>query len=219
MSSVDLAALAAKVERLDAIDQIRQLASKYAIGIDMRDMDAIAGLYVEDVKTSKTESGRQSMKQVMARVLSNFTASVHHVGNHIIEFDDADNAHGIVYCRCEHEVGDKWVPMYLHYIDNYRRVDGRWYFRRRLNATLYGVDMLERPVGDKKLRWPGTPATDGNWHTPYPSWEKFWKDPVAAGDAPVLPTPEPEKFLERMRVGGAKPYTAVTFVEGKTGGK
>ena len=219
MSSIDLAALAAKVERLDAIDQIRQLASKYAIGIDMRDMDAIAGLYVEDVKTSKTESGRQSMKQVMARVLSNFTASVHHVGNHIIEFDDADNAHGIVYCRCEHEIGDKWLPMYLHYIDNYRRVDGRWSFRRRLNATLYGVDMLERPVGGKKLRWPGTPAIDGNWHTPYPSWEKVWKDPVAAGNAPVLPTPEPEKFLERMRAGGAKPYTAVSFVESKTGGK
>ena len=79
--------------------------------------------------------------------------------------------------------------------------------------------MLERPVGDNKLRWPGRPVAEGNWHTPYPSWEKFWKDPVAAGDAPVLPTPEPEKFLERMRVGGAKPYTAVTFVEGKTGGK
>ena len=53
-----LAELAAKIERLDAIDQIRQLASKYAIGIDMRDMDAIAGLYVEDIFV--VEDARQS---------------------------------------------------------------------------------------------------------------------------------------------------------------
>lgn len=208
MSSIDLAALAAKVERLDAIDQIRQLASKYAIGIDMRDMDAIAGLYVEDVKTSKTESGRQSMKQVMARVLSTFTSSVHHVGNHIIEFDDADNAHGVVYCRCEHEVGDKWLPMYLHYLDNYRRVDGRWYFRRRLNQALYVVDMLERPTGPKKVRWPHSEPTEGNWHSTYPSWGKFWTDPVAAGNEPVLPTPAEEKFLERLRAGSGKPRSS-----------
>ena len=210
MSSIDLAALAAKVERLDAIDQIRQLASKYAIAIDMRDMDAIVGLYVEDVKATKTESGRQALKRVFAQVLSNFTSSVHHVGNHIIEFDDADNAHGVVYCRCEHEIGDKWLPMYLHDLDNYRRIDGRWYFRRRLNQAMYVVDMLERPVGPKKIRWPNRPAEEGNWHSTYPSWERYWKDPVAAGNAPALPSPEPEKFLERLRAGGMKPVSSTS---------
>ena len=55
--------------------------------------------------------------------------------------------------------------------------------------------------------------SNANGHSPYPSWEKFWKDPVAAGNAPVLPTPEPEKFLERIRAGGDDPaeYVEISF--------
>lgn len=213
--SSDSTALAEKIDRLDSIDQIRQLASKYALAVDMRDLDAVVGLYVEDVRVTKTAAGRQALKQVMADVLSRFTASVHHVGNHIIEFQDADSAEGVVYCRCEHEVGEQWVPMYLHYMDSYGRVDGRWYFRRRLNCALYGVDMLERPVGAEKMRWPGAAAVAGNWHDAYPSWQAFWSDPAHTGSLPVKPPAAPEKFLETLRSGGPRPTSMLAFMEPK----
>ena len=204
----ELAELRARVERLDATDQIRQLASKYALGIDMRNLDAIVGLYVDDVRVTKEESGHQALKRVMHRVLSTFTASVHHVGNHIIEFKDADNAEGIVYCRCEHEIGDKWVPMYLHYYDAYRRVNGRWYFRRRLNCALYAADILERPLGPKRVRWPGKPPAEGNWHESFASWKEFWADPDI-GNKPPAPAAGPDKFIETMRRGSALPKTHI----------
>lgn len=196
--------LALRVDRLESTEQIRQLASKYALALDMRDIDALVNLYVEDVRINKETSGRHALKQVFCEVVRAFSASVHHIGNHIIEFDDADNAHGLVYCRCEHEVGDKWVPVYLYYLDLYTRVGGVWRFKRRVPNELYGVDMLERPAGPKKLRWPGHEPAEGAWHTHFPSWDEFWADP-ALDRAPVPPPAAQDKFLDTMRRGERRP--------------
>jgi hypothetical protein len=61
----EFAALLARTERIEAIDEIRQLASKYALAIDMRDLDAIVGLYIDDVKVTKEEKGRQALKRAI----------------------------------------------------------------------------------------------------------------------------------------------------------
>jgi ketosteroid isomerase-like protein len=195
--------VAARLDRMEALDAIRQLAAKYALAVDMRDIDAIVNLYVEDVRVTKEERGRAALKRSFDGVLRGFTSSVHHIGGHIIEFDDPDSAHGVVYCRCEHEVGDKWVPMYLYYLDLYRRIGGRWFFGRRAVSQIYAVDIAERPTGALKVRWPGRPDRDGTWHAHFPSWESFWKDPDAV-NAPVPPPPPPEKFIDTMRRGDRK---------------
>lgn len=190
-------------ERLDRIESrsaIRQLAYKYAVGIDMRDMNAIVNLYVDDVRVTKDKRGRQALKEVFDRVLRTFTTSVHFVGNHIIEFDDADNAHGMVYCRAEHEIDGKWYPMILYYLDIYKRVDGIWYIKRRATSELYVTDILDRPAGPNKLRWPGREEHDGTWYKHFPSWEEFWANPDGVNDAVPLPAP-PEKFLDTLRRG------------------
>lgn len=190
---------AARLDRIESKDEIRQLSSKYALAVDMRDIDAVVNLYVADVKVSREASGRQALKDVFDRVLRNFRGSVHHVGNQIIEFDDADNAHGIVYCRCEHEIGDKWVPMYLYYLDLYRRDGGRWYFKRRNPCEFYAADVLERPAAGT-IRWPGAPDRPGNWHAHFPSWAEFWGD-ADAGRRPVGEEAAPGAFLDTMRRG------------------
>lgn len=190
----------ARLDRIESRDAIRQLAFKYALAIDMRDIDGIVTLYVEDVKISKTESGRQALKRVFADVVRTFTTSVHAVANHLIEFDDADNAHGVVYCRCEHEVGDSWVPMYLYYLDIYKRIDGVWYFKRRAPCELYGVPTEDKPVGPNKVRWPGRPPHEGTWYAHFPSWTEFWASP----DSDALPVREPapqERFIDTVRRG------------------
>lgn len=196
--------LDARIDRLESLEQIRQLAVKYALAIDMRDIDALVNLYVETVRVGKDVTGRAALKRVFCETVRNFTSSVHHTGNHLIEFDDPDNAHGVVYCRCEHEVGDKWVPTYLYYLDLYTRIDGIWYIKRRVPSELYGVDMLERPVGPNKLRWPDHAHAEGNWHKHFPSWAAFWADPARDNQPPPAPA-APDKFIDTMRRGERRP--------------
>ena len=44
------AALAARIDRLESLDEIRQLVSKYGIALDHRDMNTLAGLFPEDIQ-------------------------------------------------------------------------------------------------------------------------------------------------------------------------
>jgi uncharacterized protein (TIGR02246 family) len=202
-------ALEARIDRLESLDAIRQLAAKYSLALDMRDMDAMVNLFEENVRVGKDASGRLALRAYMDGTLrSPFTGTSHHIGGHIIEFDDPDHAHGICYSKNEHETGDEWVIMQMMYADNYVRVDGRWYFARRLPLYWYATDLNKPPIGENKMRWPGTDWVEGNFHKLFPSFAEFW---AREGDhgGPV-PQPAPlEKFIETMRRGQAAPKVKV----------
>lgn len=121
--------LAARVDRLESIDEIRQLVAKYALSLDMRDLDAHVNLFAPDIRVSREKVGRAHLKRWLDDTLRlQFTGTAHHVGNHVIEFDDADHAHGVVYSKNEHETGDQWVIMQMLYWDDAarrRRATGR----------------------------------------------------------------------------------------------
>ena len=40
------------------------------------------------------------------------------------------------------------------YWDDYERIDGRWYFRRRLPLYWYASNLSAPPIGENKMRWP-----------------------------------------------------------------
>ncbi|MGO4837923.1 nuclear transport factor 2 family protein, partial [Rhizobiaceae sp. 2RAB30] len=108
----------ARLDRLESRDEIRQLISKYALALDMRDMDAMANLFVEDVAASAGKRGRQALRDWLDDTMrKQFDGTSHHVGTTIIEFVDADNAVGIVYSKNEHETGPEWVIMQMMYYD------------------------------------------------------------------------------------------------------
>ena len=118
-----MANLETRIDRLESLDAIRQLPAKYALALDMRDMDAMVSLFPEDVRVGRDSSGRLALRAYMDRTLrSPFSGTSHHIGGHIIEFDDADHAHGIVYSKNEHETGDEWVLMQMIMCET--RVDG-----------------------------------------------------------------------------------------------
>ena len=207
-------ALLARIDRLESLDAIRQLPAKYALALDMRDMDALVGLFPADVRVGKDASGREALRAYMDQTLrSPFTGTSHHIGGHIIEFDDPDHARGVVYSKNEHEtlVGegrDEWVIMQMMYLDDYVQQDGRWFFARRLPLYWYACDLNAPPTGPKKMRWPGTEPAEGNFHKPFPSWAEFW----ARDGAPQGPVPEPaplDGFLAAMRRGAAAPKVKV----------
>jgi hypothetical protein len=123
--SDDLAVLSRRIDRLESLEQIRQLPARYALALDMRDLDALAGLFPEDVEVGKSR-GREALRAWFDRTLRvQFTGTSHHVGNHVIEFEDADHARGVVYSRNEHETATEWVIMQMMYVDDYERSDGR----------------------------------------------------------------------------------------------
>ncbi|MEM9254984.1 MAG: nuclear transport factor 2 family protein [Pseudomonadota bacterium] len=209
------ASLVERVARLESLDEIRQLVAKYALSLDMRDLDAHVNLFAPDIRVSRDKVGRQHLKRWLDDTLRlQFTGTSHHTGNHIIEFDDSDHAHGVVYSKNEHETPcadghPEWVIMQMLYWDEYERIDGRWLFRRRLPCYWYATDLSKPPVGDSKMRWPDREAYEGAYHDLWPSWQSFWNSPPSDGD-PEVAAPAPlGTFLRRMRRGSPDPKIRV----------
>lgn len=202
--------LLARIDRLEALDAIRQLVAKYALSLDMRDLDAHVNLFAPDIRVSREKVGRAHLKRWLDDTLRlQFTGTSHHVGNHVIEFDDSDHAHGVVYSKNEHETGDEWVIMQMLYWDNYERIDGEWLFRRRLPCYWYATDLNRPPVGENKMRWPDREPYDGAWHELFPSWREFWDNPPGDDEPEVAPPAPAEQFLARMRRGAPDPKIRV----------
>jgi hypothetical protein len=204
-----------RIDRLESLDEIRQLPAKYSLSLDMRDMDAHVNLFAEDIRVSRERTGRGHLKAWLDDTLRlQFTGTSHHIGNHIIEFDDPDHAHGVVYSKNEHETPcangeSEWVIMQMLYWDNYERIDGRWYFRRRLPCYWYATDLNKPPVGDDKIRWPDREPYSGAYHDLWPSWEEFWAKPPGGDDVEVAAPAPLDEFLKTMRRGVVEPKIRV----------
>jgi hypothetical protein len=201
--------LLARIDRLESIDAIRQLAAKYSLALDMRDADAWVGLFPADIKVSDSQSGRVALRDWFDETMRvQFTGTSHHIGGHIIEFIDPDNAQGIVYSKNEHEAGAEWVIMQMMYFDRYQRLDGSWYFRRRLPLYWYATDLNKPPIGETKMRWPDREAYEGGFHDLFPSWRAFW-DRAGPPDTPVAEPAPLDKFIDTMRRGAKQPSVRV----------
>ncbi len=207
--------LEARLDRLESLEEIRQLVAKYALSLDMRDLDAHVNLFAPDIRVSRDKVGRAHLKRWLDDTLRlQFTGTAHHTGNHIIEFDDADHAHGVVYSKNEHETpcenGEtEWVIMQMLYWDNYERIDGRWVFRRRLPCYWYATDLNRPPVGEHKMRWPDREHYDGAFHELFPSWAEFWASPPDSDEPEVAPPVPLDQFLATMRRGAPDPRIRV----------
>ena len=170
----DLRALAARIDRVESMQAIGQLPIRYVLAVDGRDLDAWVGLFVEDVNCGRHGVGRAALRAVIEPELRTFYRSIHQLCGHRIEFDDADHARGTVYCRAEHEVGDRWIVMMIAYFDSYERRDGVWYFVRRREKHWYSVDILDRPA-EPFHRWPDNGAT-ADLPGAFASWAPFWNE-------------------------------------------
>jgi hypothetical protein len=210
-TSAPQADLLARIDRLESLDAIRQLAGKYSLSLDMRDLDAHVNLFAPDIRVGRDKVGRAHLKAWVDDTLRNqFSGTSHHLGQHIIEFTDADHAIGVVYSKNEHEAGPEWVIMQMLYWDDYERIDGRWYFRRRLPCYWYATDLNKPPIGDRKMRWPGREPYQGTFHDLFPSWNDFW---AKRPDKDLLPeVAEPaalDRFLATLRRGAPDPRIRV----------
>lgn len=208
---MDQTTLEQRLDRLESTEAIRQLAGKYSLSLDMRDLDAHVSLFAPDIQVGGGRSGREHLKHWVDDTLRHqFTGTSHHLGQHIIEFIDADNAIGVVYSKNEHETGDEWVIMQMLYWDDYQRIDGQWFFRRRLPCYWYATDLSKPPIGAQKMRWPGREPYEGSFHALFPSWDRFWANVPDREALPQVAEAVPvERFLRHMRADTPAPKIRV----------
>ena len=196
-----------RLERLESKDAIKELASKYALALDVRDLDSLVNLFHEDVRVGKKSRGRLALKQWFNETLRiQFTGTSHHIGNQIIEFQNDNNAIGIVYSKNEHETDKEWIIMQMMYWDQYEKIKGLWYFRKRLPLYWYATDINKPPIGDLKMRWPDEDNYKGEFHTLWPTWKAFWSTNAVHDVSEPAPL---NKFLEKMRGGSPDPSIKV----------
>ena len=162
------------LERLADLEEIRQVAHRYAVALDARDLDALVDLFVPDVRVGREGSGRDALRRDFDRQLRAIGVSILFVGNHVIDFEADDRARGVVYCKAEIQDGPRWIHQAIRYHDTYARRDGRWYFVRREHLLWYGVQAPASPLDQPPANWPKSHTGRGTVPESLDTWRRFW---------------------------------------------
>jgi limonene-1,2-epoxide hydrolase len=151
--------LAARLRKLEDIEQIKLLKARYCAHCDNNyDAEGIASLFTEDAVwdgggLGKGE-GRAGIIKFFRRAPSAFSFAIHNVMNPIIEVD-GDTATGRWYLLqpLTRRSGDGETAMWLagRYEDDYVRVGGEWKFKRlrffTRMLTPYDEGWAKKPLG------------------------------------------------------------------------
>ena len=92
--------------------------------ISKRDLDAWVALFVPDVSVGGTGRGRRLAAPLDRTTVADVLPV--HPPNRRTSGRAARRHHGAgqVYCRAEHEVGERWVVIDVRYDDRYRKING-----------------------------------------------------------------------------------------------
>jgi hypothetical protein len=141
-----------RLERLEAIEEIRRLKARYFRAMDRKLWDELPALFAPDLKIIGEDGsifleGGNAFAASLKRSLEH-SVSVHQGFSPEIEIDDADTARGIwpmqdiiSWADRHPRTGWKSILGRGHYHETYRRIDGRWriatlqLIRLRLDVT------------------------------------------------------------------------------------
>ncbi len=161
------------VRRLWSHEQIRQLAARYAVAVDSRDIDGLVALFVDDVRVGRDARGREALAETFRTSLGAIGVSMLHVGTHVIDLLDDDHATGSVYCLAEVEEDGRMIRQAILYRDTYERRGGRWLFVRRIHELWYGVTLDANPLDQPPAHWPQRSFGRGTVPESWPTWAAF----------------------------------------------
>ena len=166
-------------DQLSDIEEIRQLALRYAFALDRRDLDALVALFVDDVDAGPHGTGREALKASFDESLRAVGVTMLFVGNHLVDLDpdDPDRARGTVYClgRIQADPGSaRMVEHAIQYSDRYERRDDAWQFVGRRHELFWGVELAEQPLAQAPADWPANQVGVGTVPHRYETWQRFW---------------------------------------------
>jgi SnoaL-like domain len=126
--------------------------------------------------------GPVGVRRFYDQSLRKFHCSIHLVANRLIDLDDPDHAHGVVYCLAQHHVlePEHWFDEALAYWDTYERIDGGWCFRRRRVRSWYRGLSGHPGYGDARIIPPREmrgPKRGGRMPEALETFQRFWDSP------------------------------------------
>ncbi len=166
------------LERVIASEAIRRLAYRYADGVDRRDLDQLVALYRPDARFGAHGEGPDACRAFFGASLAEIGMAVLLVANHLIEFDDADNATGTVWAHgFIDDRGEGFIQQLIKYDDRYVRLDGEWRFTRRRHFLWLGWRADDTaPLAQPAANWPEHQVGVGSMPHSHASWQEFWAD-------------------------------------------
>lgn len=151
------------LDRLLALEEIRELPLRYAAAIESRDLDLMARLFSPNARFGAHGKGDVGVRSLMADSLRTSVFAVILVANHLIDLVDADHAHGEVWARCYAQAEPEgFVEQLIRYVDDYERVDGRWTFVRRRHRLWLGASVEPTPFDQQPADWPASQVGVGD---------------------------------------------------------
>lgn len=159
------------LDALLAYEEIRQLVNRYALAVNLRDLDALVELFVDDVDAGSGRTGRAALADLFRQRTGDAEVDILEVTTHVIDLVDADHATGTTYSRCEMGGPGRWARQSIAYEDTYERRGETWYFVNRAHLLFYGLEVPERPLDQEPARWPHSPVGRGTVPYDWASWQ------------------------------------------------
>ncbi len=167
-----------RLDRLWSVHEIQQLAYRYAFAFDSRDVDALATLWAEtDTPAQAPEIDIHTVREDFDQWLYGLGPTVLAVCNHIVEFDDDDNARGSVYCLAQIDMGERFIDQSILYEDRYVRRGGHWLFLVRRHMLWFGQPRADHPLRQEPANWPASPVGRGTLPDELASYRRFQERP------------------------------------------
>lgn len=128
---------------IEAREELRELAFRYALAVDGCDADALIDLFTADGSVGGMDAsvpsfqGSADLRLMIAQVDASFDRTMHNVYNQVFEIEPgASTASGETYCLASHIIDapdGTWqiLEMAIRYKNDYVHEDSRWKFRRR----------------------------------------------------------------------------------------
>jgi ketosteroid isomerase-like protein len=167
----------ARIQRLEGIEAIRDLAVRYGLALDDRDFDALSAMFTDDAclrtLTGVKGRGRDGVSAYLRASNSGVGPSNHIMHGHQITLDLAnlEQASGIVTAHAESMRSDGQMLIALRYNDTYRRVDGSWKFQERVQTFLYRVEAKDY-AGVLSSEFPVMMSKDNRQRSDWPAASK-----------------------------------------------
>lgn len=179
----DMEALLQRIDRLEGRHEIAELVGAYGIACDDHDIPRLKSLFTETASFETPSglmaaSGRDEIIEMFIKVLGTRGPAFHWTHDHFVTFDEADRdrATGLVLSHAETSPGGEGSLAAMRYVDEYRRVDGRWLFEKRAIHFLYYVPVSEyKTVLSDTLRLAvGGERRAADYPESLPAWQQFF---------------------------------------------
>ncbi len=144
-----------QIARLWAIQEIGQLAHRYAHAFAVRDRELMLSLWAdtdEPVRLPAIDGHR--LRSDVDRWFSGLGTVLLHVTNHIIDFQGEDEATGEVHCLGQIDLGHQFVDQTILYRDRYLRTADGWRFHCRSHLLWFGQEREHHPLRQPPAHWP-----------------------------------------------------------------